>query len=138
MRRNSSCQVLVLALVLTMAAHASAQDKLPPEAQKAEAAVKADLEKHKGAHAQLLLKDEPILKKVFPEHLFVVARFRLFPVARLIPETLRASNVFAVTKKDYKTHLIRDAKELQTFFKANAVPVRDDAAARDALAAWLT
>jgi hypothetical protein len=138
MRRTATSRLPTLALILIIAAPAGAQDKQPPEeVQKTEAAVKADLAKLKGTHAQLIFKDEPVLKKVFPEHVFVVARFRLFPVANQIPEGLRASNVFAVTKKEHRTYLIRDARELELFFKATEVPVKNDAAARSALAAWL-
>jgi hypothetical protein len=128
---------LAVGLLLAVAARAGAQDKLLAEVQKAEAAVKADLENIKGGHAQLIFKDEPVLKKVFPEHLFVVARYRQFPVARVLPKGLRPSNVFAVTTGSEKTRLIRDAKELKDFFQAFAAPVKNDAAARNALAAWL-
>jgi hypothetical protein len=126
--------VLIAGLLLALTARASAQSE---EAQKAEALVKADLDKIKGGHAQLIFKDEPALKKVFPDQLFVIARYRQFPVARLVPEGLRASNVFAVSKKSDKTHLIRDTRELKDFFQAFAAPVKDDATARRGLAAWL-
>ncbi len=55
-----------------------------------------------------------------------------------MPEGLHASNVFAVAKKTDKTTLIGDAKALKDFFQAHAAPVKNDAAARNALAAWLT
>jgi hypothetical protein len=128
---------LTVALLLLLAAPAGAQDKLPEEAQKAEAAVKADLDKIKGGHAQLIVKAEPALTKVFPNSVFVVARYRQFPVARVLPKGLRASNVFAVTKDSDKARIILDTKELKDFFQAFAAPVKTDTDARNALAAWL-
>src|SRR5438105_3101726 len=58
-----------------VAGTARAQDPpLPEEAQKAAAAVKAELQKVKGDHAQLIYKDEAVLKRVLPEHQFIIAR----------------------------------------------------------------
>jgi hypothetical protein len=116
----------------------SGQDKLPEEAQKSADAVKAHLEELKGAHAQLIYKDEPVLRKIFPEHQFIVARYRQFPVARILPKGLQASNVFAVTKKDQKLQHVKDVKALEAFFKDAQVPASDEAMAKASLGAWLT
>ena len=130
-------RLLVVCLGLAMPAQAGAQDKPPEEGQKAMTAVKADLDKIKGGHAQLIVKDEPALKKVFPDQVYVVARYRQFPVARVLPKGLQPSNVFAFSKIIEKTRLIRDTNELADIFKAFAAPIQTDAALRDALTAWL-
>jgi hypothetical protein len=128
-----------LGLLLAGALPSPAQEKpLPEEAQKAADAVKAYLQKLKGDHAQLIYNDEPALKKIFPEHVFIVARYRVFPVARILPEGLRPSNVFAVTRKEHHVELVKDVKGLQAFFKANQVPAKDEPTAKASLVAWLT
>lgn len=131
------CLVVSLGVFAVVAARSWGQDKLPEEAQKSADAVKAHLEKLKGAHAGLFYKDESSLKKIFPEHQFIVARYRQFPIARVLPEGLHASNVFAVDKKEQKVQLVPDAKSLESFFKNNQVPVKDEATAKTSLAAWL-
>jgi hypothetical protein len=134
-----------LALTLTLLAFATSegraqekQEQLPAEARRAEDAVKAALQKVGGQNAQLLYKAEPALKQVFPSQVFIVARFRQFPVAREIPAGLQASNVFAVPKKEETPLLLKTVKELETFFQKSAVSAENAATARDALAAWLT
>jgi hypothetical protein len=130
---------LGLLLVFTLMTPSAAQDKaIPQETQPALDAVKAYLEKLKGAHAQLIVRDEPVISKVLPEHVFVIARYRIYPVARQLPEGLRPSNVFAVAKKEHHVRLIKNAKELEGFFQASQIPAKDDATAKSALAAWLT
>ncbi len=74
MPRRIAASWLIASLVLAVPALASAQEKRPEDAQKAEAAVKADLAKRKGDYAQLLFKDEPALKKALPDYRFIVAR----------------------------------------------------------------
>jgi hypothetical protein len=133
-----ACVVVSLGVFAFVSARSWGQDKLPEEAQKSADAVRAHLEKLKGAHAGLIYKDEPSLKKIFPDHQFIVARYRLFPVARILPEGLHASNVFAVDKKEQKVQHVPDAKGLESFFKNNQAPVKDEAAAKTSLAAWLT
>jgi hypothetical protein len=123
--------------LLVCGAARAQEPKLPEEAQKAADAVKEYLQKLKGDYAQILYKDEAGLKKVFPDHQFIIARYRQFPVARALPEGLRASNVFAVTKKDQAVKLIQDVKGLEAFFKTNETAVKDEAGAKGSLAAWL-
>jgi hypothetical protein len=133
-----ACLIVALGVLLSVGDQSGGQEKpASEEVQRAEQAVKADLQKKKGAHAQLLPRDEPILKKVFPEQNFVVARFRQFPVANQVPEGLRASNLFAVTKKEQQVQYIPDPGAMEKFFRAEAVTAANEAAARDVLAAWL-
>ncbi len=137
MKNRIACLVVGLGVFAFVSARSWGQDKLPEEAQKAADVVKAHLENLKGAHAQLIYKDEASLKKIFPDHQFIVARYRQFPVARLLPEGLHASNVFAVDKKERKLQLVPDAKALESFFKNIQIPTRDEATAKTSLAAWL-
>ncbi len=134
------CPIVTLGLLLPLTAGAPGQDQPPPEgAQKAIDAVRAFLMKKSSAdNAQIGVENAPVLAKVFPEHLFVVVRFRQYPVARVLPEGLKASNIFAVTKREREVRLLRDAKELEAFFKASQVPADDEPWARKSLAAWLT
>ena len=64
----------------------------------------------------------PALKQAFPDHQLVNVRFRIFPVARIMPEGLRASNIFAVTKEGKVEH-VKDVKAMQKFFQAHHIPV---------------
>lgn len=79
----------------------------------------------------------PAVKQVFPGHRLVVVRFRQFPVARIAPEGLNASNVFAVAK-DGKLEHLKDVKALEKFFRTNHPAVKNEKDAKSILAAWLT
>ena len=138
MLHNAVRLLAVLCVFLLAASRARAQEPpLPEEAQKSADAVKAHLQKIKGDYAQLLFMSQAALKKTFPDHQFIIARYRLFPVARQLPEGLSASNIFAVTRKDQQLEHIKDAKALEAFFKKHQPAAKDDAAARRALASWL-
>ena len=126
-----------LSLLLVVGPSALAQDPLPKEAQASADAVKAYLEKIKGGHAGLLYKDEAAIAKTFPDYQFIIARYRQFPVAKILPEGMKASNIFAVTKKGQELQHIKDAKGLHEFFQKHETPVKDEAGAKLALAAWL-
>ena len=54
--------------------------------------------------------------------MFFAVRYRQFPVARLLPEGLRASNVFVV-RKDGKLLHVKDNRALEQFFKDNVQPI---------------
>jgi hypothetical protein len=137
MSKRIASLAVVLCLSLVSASPCDGQDKLPAEAQKSADAVKARLEKLKGAYAQLVYKGEADVKKIFPEHQFIVARYRQYPVARQVPEGLAASNLFAVAIKDQKLQHVKDVKGLERFFKDNQVAAKDEPTAKAALAAWL-
>ncbi|MBI1830654.1 MAG: hypothetical protein HYR84_04300 [Planctomycetes bacterium] len=78
-----------------------------------------------------------IVKKVFPDYQMVIVRFRIYPVARIMPEGLRPSNIFVVDKNGKLEHL-KDVKTLEKFFRGHAFSVKDDKDAKTILAAWLT
>ncbi len=89
----------------------------------------------KGA-GEVTAQSAAVVRQTFPAYQIVIARFRQFPVARIMPEGLHASNIFAVNKEGKIEHL-KDAKTLEKFFRVHG-KMADDAAARRALAAWLT
>ena len=118
---------------------ASAGDKTSPSKDavaKAEAALKEHLEKAKATGGSILRLHNPALAKDFPEDVFFALRFRLFPVARRLPEGMKASNIFVVSKEGKVQHL-RDAKELEKFFQKHLPAVKKQEQAQNALGGWL-
>ena len=63
------------------------------------------------------ITDTPVANN-FPDYLFYVVRFRQYPVARILPPPLAASNVFVVSK-DGTVELLKDQQGQETFFKAH-------------------
>jgi hypothetical protein len=116
----------------------AAQDKGPSKeaVEKAEKVVKEHLEKIKGAGGQVLHLNDPALGVCFPKDVFFAVRYRLFPVAKVLPPGLRASNVFVVDK-DGKLQHVKDNAALEKFFKEHRGAVKDKDAARETLASWL-
>ena len=90
----------------------------------------------KGA-GEATAQSSEVVKKAFPDHQLVIVRFRQFPVARIIPEGLRASNIFAVTKNGKVEHM-KDVKSLEKFFRTHHAPAKGEKEAKSVLAAWLT
>ena len=127
--------VFVLALVAM--APIAAQEKMPADGQKAIDAVRKFVDE-KGAKGsgEITVKAEEAVKKVLPDYTIVNVRFRIFPVARILPEGMRASNVFAV--KDGKVEHIKDVNGLEKFLQDHAAKSKDEKDARALLAAWLT
>jgi hypothetical protein len=139
LRRHCRPLALLLPLALVsspLCGQEPAGQKLPEAARKAESAVREHLKKGPG-EPQLLWKNDPALGQVFDGTTFIVARYRIYPIARAIPEGLKPSNVFAVGGAG-KVQLIPDVPALEKFFRAHARPVRTPADAKAALAAWLT
>lgn len=145
MKHRHFLAVVVLTVIgLAVGSPVGAQDqgekkgdvKVPEKVEKAMAAVKEHLAKRGGEGAQILWKGEGALAGSFPDHLFVIARFRQYPVARQLPEGLSASNVFAV--KDGKLQHLKDAKALEKFFKDNHPAVKGEKESSVILRAWLT
>lgn len=138
--RRFIMQAAALAILATLATRSWAgaeKQKLSEKAKKAQDAVKAHVDKLEGGQgAQYLVKIEPPVATTFPDHHFVIVRFRVFPVARLMPQGLQASNVFAVDKDGKFTHL-KKVKDLEKFFKAKQAAVKEDKEAKAALASWL-
>lgn len=82
-------------------------------------------------------RSSPGVGKTLPNHHFIVVRYRIFPVARVLPEGMHPSNLFAVSK-DGKLEHLKDAKTLEAFFRAHSPAVKSEPDAKAMLAAWLT
>ncbi len=131
-------RILLAAGLLLLAALPVLAQKYPPDVDKARMAVRAALDAMGGkGQGDLVHVHDPRIRKNLPGHIFVIVRFRQFPVARQIPEGLGASNVFAVAN-DGKHELLKDAKALEKFFRAQYPAVKSEGDAKAALAAWLT
>jgi hypothetical protein len=79
---------------------------------------------------------ERSLTRTFPEHRFLVLRFRQYPVARMPPKPLAANNLFAVDQNGRVRHLT-DTKELENFFRTAMSRVTGVESAKEAVKAWL-
>jgi hypothetical protein len=131
--------VLALALFLTPTARAG-DDKKPasPRVMKAMEAVQKYLAKLGGEGEPMLLSQEAApVAATFPEHVFIIARYRIYPVARILPKGLNPSNVFAVSKDD-RVERVADTGALQKFFAAHAKDFLIEQKVKDGLATWLT
>jgi len=118
------------------AAPAPREGKLTAEeVARAEKAAKQKLEDLKGGYGLLQpIKDEA-LGEVFPRHAFFSVLFRQYPVARVVPEGLKASNVFAVGAD--KVQVITDPRGLEAFFRAHLPAGAGDARLKQDARAWL-
>jgi hypothetical protein len=129
----------LFASFLFLAAIASgwSQDKTPPDNQKEIDAVRKYID-DKGAKGggKITVKSEDAVKKALPGYVIVNARFPIFPIARNLPEGMRASNLFAV--KDGKVEYLKDVKALEKFLRDHQAPAKDEKDAKMLLAAWLT
>jgi hypothetical protein len=122
----------------TLAAAAPAPGKKPPTAEEIKQAVKVVQgdEKLTARGAAIGPIEDPAVGKALPEYVFVSVLFRQYPVGRVPPEGLKASNVFAVDR-DGKVTVLTDAKELEKFFRANLAPAKEDDPLKDAARAWV-
>jgi hypothetical protein len=106
-----------------------------PSLADAEKVVRAELEKLKAGGARVQVIKDDALGKTFPNHEFVSVLFPQFPVGRIPPEPLQASNVYAVTKDD-KATLISNLEELKKFFMTARFE-ENEAGQKNAARAWL-
>lgn len=130
---------LVLSVVQRAGAAPAPPDKEKPSADdvaKAEKAVNEDLDKFKAAGFTMQQVKDEAVGRAFPKHVFFGVYFRQFPVARLTPEGMSASNLYAIGP-DGKAQLIKEAKQLQDFFKTNLAPAKEDDLAKDAARAYV-
>jgi hypothetical protein len=81
------------------------------------------------------LKDDT-LARLFPDYAFWWLNFRMYPVAIMQPEPLKAHNIFAIDRKGGVEDLTSQ-EELQAWFRKHLPPVKDEAAAKAAVRAWL-
>src|SRR4029453_8759602 len=136
--RSFASAVAMFGLTTAVMAGEDEKPKLSEQAKKAQDAVKAHVGKLQGGEAaQNMVKTEPNLAKTFPDYTFVNVRFRIYPIARQMPEGFEASNVFAVNKDNKFTHLKKN-KDLEKFFRANQPAVKAAEDAKAVLASWLT
>jgi len=128
-------------LLLASAGAMTAQDKQGPskeEIQKAEGQVKDFLAKLKGGEGgQILYLGNENLDKMFPKHRFFAVRYRIYPVARQMPEGMKPSNILVVPPNGRAEHL-KDVKGLENYFKTNLPEVKANLDATFALLSWLT
>jgi hypothetical protein len=119
------------------AAPAPDNDKSSDEgAAKAQKVVQDDLDRLKAAgFVMQQVKDEAV-ERAFPKYHFFGVFFRQYPVARLTPEGLNSSNLYAVGP-DSKAQLLKEEKQLEDFFKAALSPAKTDDAAKDAARAYV-
>jgi hypothetical protein len=110
-----------------------AKDKAIAAAAKA---VNAELDRLKATGFVMQeVKDGPV-SRAFPKHVFFGVYFRQHPVARLAPKGMNSANVYAVGP-DGKAQLMKDAAQLQGFFKTNLAPAKEDDPAKDAARTYL-
>jgi hypothetical protein len=81
------------------------------------------------------LKDDS-LARLFPDFAFWWLNFRMYPVAMMPPEPLKAHNIFVIDRKGNVQDLTRQ-EELQAWFREHLPPIKDEAAAKMAVRAWL-
>jgi hypothetical protein len=131
MMKTALCTILVLTLpILPLAAQT-------PETQRDLDAVLGYLKQHQAGSGDVKGKSDSILQKVFPDTKLFVVRWRVYPVAQLIPEGFRASNVLAVTKEG-KVIPMKDRDALKRLLHDHAAVARSAGELKDLLTAWFT
>jgi len=130
---------VVLALIWSSLSAAPLPDVKPPSAEdiaKAEKIVNEALAKLKATDPMVeVIKDES-LGRTLPQYVFIHVWFRQYPVARVVPEGLQATNIFAVSR-DGKVKLVKDAKGLEDFFKNAGLMIKTDDQAKDLARSWV-
>ena len=132
---KSKCWFVAIVALAAVAPNTMAQ-KVPPEVQKSVDAVRNHIDglpNGKGA-GEVTAQTAAAVKQIFPEHHMVIVRFRLFPVARVMPEGLSASNIYAVNKEGKFEHL-KNVKTLEKFFRTHHQAVKNEKDAKRILAA---
>jgi hypothetical protein len=129
--------VVIGAAVWTSGGRAADKDKpSADDVAKAEKAVTEQLEKKKAqGFVMAQIKDEAV-ERALPKVTFFAVLFKQFPVGRVPPEGMNASNVFAVGA-DGKPQLLIDAEKLTLFAQDNLAPVKSDDDAKDAARAFV-
>jgi hypothetical protein len=133
---------LALTLLLAPAAWTTAQvpqpkDKLPENVEKAQQLIADHLKSIKGESGQILWLNDKALADAFPKRIFFAVRYRIYPVAKKLPEGMKPSNVFVVEGDKFKH--VKDAKALEEFFRDALAPVKagDVQSGMQAVSAWL-
>lgn len=112
-------------------------EKFGPEVQKSIDLVRSHIDKlgAKGA-GEIIPRVSQGLEQVFPDRHFIIVRFRVYPVARILPAGLKASNIFVVSNKGQVEYL-QDAKTLEKFVRLQQAAAKSAKDAKTLLSAWL-
>jgi hypothetical protein len=133
-----------LLLALAMGAAGAAEPSPEPvkakpskkEVEKAQKAVKKHLEKIKGSYGNVTPIKDAATERALPGYAFFAVLYRQYPVGRVPPAGLKASNVFAVAA-DGKPKAITEVKALEKFFKEALAGTGTEAGLKDAARAWI-
>src|SRR5262245_24347623 len=136
MIRRVAVAACLAGLVLGGAARAQDKTEVPKDMQEAAAKLKEHLGKLAQNGELVPLTAEP-LAKTFPDYRFLALRFRIYPVARAMPEGMKPSNLFAVPKQG-KPEAIKDAQGLEKFFREHAPAADSEATASALVRSWLS
>jgi hypothetical protein len=90
--------------------------------------------RNQGMPPLVVIADET-LRRMFPEHEFLVLGFRQHPVVQVAPEPLKTRNLFSV--KNGKVQHLTDTKALEGFFRHTLGLIANEKSARDSAEAWL-
>ncbi len=129
--------ILMLAAIAISALPAFAQ-KYPPEVQRALTAVQKHVESlENGRGGEIKPQQSAAVRAAFPDYTFVVVRYRVFPVARIMPKGMKPSNLFVADKEGKNLLYLNDQKALEKFFRSHEPTVKGEKQAKLVLAAWL-
>jgi hypothetical protein len=124
-----------LAALLSCSGASGGDKAAPKQGGKGEQVLTDFLKQRNVNGGQVVALTATPLSQAFPGHHFFAVRFRQFPVARILPEGMRASNLFAVME-DKVAHL-KTGQALEAFFRAHAPAVKEEADATGVVQSWL-
>jgi hypothetical protein len=110
---------------------------MPTHAEDRRAAVERWLAGIRGAPTpEIIHVDDPAVLQSLPRHAFYVVRFRQYPVAPALPESLQYNNLLVVGP-DGRAVPLSGSDALQAVFRAALRPATSRQKAETALTAWL-
>lgn len=124
-----AASVVVLALLVIPLQSAEKVDQ-------AKNAVIQQLAKYRAPAAQVTHIDDKAVTASLPGHHYFAVLYRLYPVARALPEPLKYANVMAVSA-DGKVSLLNEEKKLTEHFKSHLKQPADEDGLKNAARAWL-
>src|SRR5262245_49196762 len=131
-------RIIAAFVSLALLALPALAQKYPPAVQKAlDVMLKHVNQLPNGKGGDVTPQNAPAVKQVFPDHQMVIVRYRIYPVARAMPEGFKPSNLFAVDKEGKFEHL-KDVKTMQKFFHTHHAAAKSEKDAKSVLAAWMT
>jgi hypothetical protein len=131
---------LTLTVLFVAAGWTAAQptpQKLPENAEKAKLVLADHVKDIKAEGGTIVWLDYKSLADAFPKQQFFALRFRIYPVAKKLPDGMKPSNIFVV--EGDKARHIKDAKGLEEFFAAKLAPIKagNTQGGMQAVSAWL-